>query len=406
MNSKLKACAKKDRPGLVFVCRQISSDANRTQFNRLQFLCDNYSVFIVSLGMVSMDAGKKAEKISVFSENRCLFRALFPIWVMWTAFRHVRTHSNLNCIYSTYEPGTLLLSFIISKLLKMKWIADLWDDPQKFVFNSRINPVRFQHLNVLIKKIEYLLATSILKYADKIIIGVLPQKIIFEFNIEGSRVLSVTNGLNFNCQFPDIEKKWPGPDQELVVFYCGTTDPVRLEGIKQCFTHVLKHVPYLRLVVAGYQIGDGYAWLKKQIKDVDLRMTLEIVGIQPYETILNLIGQSDICICPYPDKLDLGGAYPVKLFDYMIMGKPIVASRLPGIASILTNGEDAFLFEPGDYEKMAECIIRLYEAESLRMGLSSNAKKNAGKFAWRQIHQKINNFIAPLLSNEPVRFCK
>lgn len=398
MSSDGRAYGKTPRPGVIFFCRQISSDANRTQFNRLRFLCENYSVYIVSLGRVSIDAGKKAENISVFPCKRSIFKILFPLWGMWVVFRHVRENPNLNCIYSTYEPGTLLLSFLVSKWLKIKWVADLWDDPEKFVFISRINPVRFQQMNIMIKKIEFLPAKTILKYADKIIAGIVPQKIIWDYGVPAHKVLPVTNGINPDYRFPDVEKKPPDAGREFVVFYCGTADTVRLEGIRQCFASVVKHIPRLRLVVAGSQISGGYDWLKEQVKAVGSNMALDIVGYRSYETILTLIAQSDICICPYPDKLDLGGGYPVKIFDYMIMGKPVVAGRLPGIASIVTHDEDALLFEPGDYEEMAEHIIRLYDSETLRCRLSRNAKKNVKKFDWSLIHEKINDFLTPFLS--------
>jgi glycosyltransferase involved in cell wall biosynthesis len=393
-----RAYGKKNRPGVIFFCRQISSDANRTQFNRLRFLCENYTVSIVSFGRVSIDAGKKADNISVFPYKRNILKILLPLWVLRVVCRQVRKNSDLNCIYSTYEPGTLLMSFLISKWLRIKWVADLWDDPEKFVFISRINPVRFQQMNITIKKIEFLLAKTILKYADRIIIGIVPRKISCDYGVPTHKVLPVTNGINLDYRFPDVEKKPPGPGQDFVIFYCGTADTVRLEGIRQCFASVVKHIPRLRLVVAGPEIRGGYDWLKEQVNAVGNGIALDIVGSRSYERVLTLIAQSDICICPYPDKLDLGAAYPVKIFDYMIMGKPVVASRLPGIASIVTHDEDALLFEPGDYEKMAEHIIRLYDSESLRRHLSRNAKKNVKKFEWSLIHEKINDFLVLFLA--------
>jgi len=83
----------------------------------------------------------------------------------------------------------------------------------------------------------------------------------------------------------------------------------------------------------------------------------------------------------------------VKIFDYMYMGKPVVASRLPGIEKIINHGMDGLLFESENYIQMAEYIIKLWGSHSLRQNLAANARHNVKKFEWGPIHKKIYRFI-------------
>jgi len=379
-----------DQTSMIFFCQQISSDANRTQFNRIRFLSKKYSLFVISNGSVSLEAGRNARKISVYPYKQKILRLFFPIWAIISIVKLLRANPELNRVYSTYEPRTLILSFLITKYFKLKWIADLWDDPEKFLMISKMSGKRFQFLNEIIKKIEFLLVKRVLKHADKIIIGLVSRDIINKYCISKSKVLSVTNGINLDYRFPSVP---PVPLKVFTIFYCGTTDRIRLEGIRPCFRSIFKKIHRIRFVVAGPQIGDGYNWLIKQLKTLDRQVELDIKGTQPYENILNFISESDICICPYPDKLDLAAAYPVKIFDYMIMGKPVVASKLPGIEAVANHLEDAMLFEPGNYEEMAKNIIDLYTSGSLRCRISNNARRNVRKYGWQLIHEQISGFL-------------
>jgi glycosyltransferase involved in cell wall biosynthesis len=66
------------------------------------------------------------------------------------------------------------------------------------------------------------------------------------------------------------------------------------------------------------------------------------------------------------------GSLPLKLFDYMYLGKPIVAAGQESIREVLTNSS-ALFFPPGSYEGLAEQIKILVNNRSLGIDLSVNA---------------------------------
>ncbi|MCP4021536.1 MAG: hypothetical protein GY729_06825, partial [Desulfobacteraceae bacterium] len=133
-------------PKIIFLCHYLSSDANRAQFNRVRFLCRTYPVAIVSSNTVSSEAAKGARAVIRFPFKQKLIQVLFPFWVLWTVFKLSLNHRSIEYIYSTYEPRILILGFVISKLFHLKWIADLWDDPQKIQLNTQIQQARFHGL--------------------------------------------------------------------------------------------------------------------------------------------------------------------------------------------------------------------------------------------------------------------
>ena len=67
--------------------------------------------------------------------------------------------------------------------------------------------------------------------------------------------------------------------------------------------------------------------IKGQLKD-----QLIIIGWQPYEKIPELIAASDICLLPAdPTEKIMQDIVPIKLYEYMAMGKPVITTKLPGV---------------------------------------------------------------------------
>ena len=81
---------------------------------------------------------------------------------------------------------------------------------------------------------------------------------------------------------------------------------------------------------------------------------------------------------------------PTKLFEYMAMGKAIVASRLGQIGEVLDDEETALLIEPGDARQLADAILRLRDSPELRRRLGAAARRAAvEKHTWKQNAQRV-----------------
>ncbi len=67
-----------------------------------------------------------------------------------------------------------------------------------------------------------------------------------------------------------------------------------------------------------------------------------------YEVVPFLINLADICVAPFISKRnEKTGVSPLKIFEYMACGKPVIASRIKGL-EFLEAGRAGRLTEPGD----------------------------------------------------------
>ena len=92
-----------------------------------------------------------------------------------------------------------------------------------------------------------------------------------------------------------------------------------------------------------------------------------------------LLDACDILVAPHVPLADGSEFFgsPTKIFEYMAMGKGIVASRLGQIGEVLSDGETAMMVEPGDVGQLRDAILRMIESRELRERLGARAREVA-----------------------------
>jgi glycosyltransferase involved in cell wall biosynthesis len=104
-----------------------------------------------------------------------------------------------------------------------------------------------------------------------------------------------------------------------------------------------------------------------------------LTGAVDHERVPRLLDACDVLASPHvplEDGSEFFGS-PTKLFEYMAMGKGIVASRLGQIGEVLADGETALLVEPNDARQLSEAIQRLAASSDLRARLGAAARREA-----------------------------
>jgi glycosyltransferase involved in cell wall biosynthesis len=116
------------------------------------------------------------------------------------------------------------------------------------------------------------------------------------------------------------------------------------------------------------------------------------VGHVEHERVPALLDACDILLSPHvplEDGSEFFGS-PTKLFEYMAMGKGIVASRLGQIGEVLVDQETALLTEPGDPRELADAILRLSGSPELRKRLGAAARRAAiAEHTWKHNAQRV-----------------
>lgn len=101
-------------------------------------------------------------------------------------------------------------------------------------------------------------------------------------------------------------------------------------------------------------------------------------GRVPHDEIPELVAAADVGVMPATN--DYGD--PMKLYEYLAAGRPVVAPRQRGIEGAVVDGRNAVLFPPGDVAALAACLTGLRDADR-RSRLAAAAAVDGAGLSWR-----------------------
>ena len=121
---------------------------------------------------------------------------------------------------------------------------------------------------------------------------------------------------------------------------------------------------------------------------------IRIVGQRPHKEIPLYLKAADLLVLPNTGKEAVSRWYtsPVKLFEYMASGRPIVAADLPSIRDVL-NETNAVLVPPDDPEALAKAIMDLCINVDHADRIARQARNDVEQHTWDQRAQTILGFI-------------
>jgi glycosyltransferase involved in cell wall biosynthesis len=117
---------------------------------------------------------------------------------------------------------------------------------------------------------------------------------------------------------------------------------------------------------------------------------IKIIGQRSHSEIPYWLKSADLLILPNSGKEDISKYWtsPLKLFEYMASGTPIIASDLPSIREIL-NDNNAVLVLPDDPEKLSKAIYEMISNGNLCLKTSKQAYQDIKEYTWKNRASKI-----------------
>jgi len=134
---------------------------------------------------------------------------------------------------------------------------------------------------------------------------------------------------------------------------------------------IVRRVPEVRFLL----VGDGVmrrTWAER-ISRQGLSVSFLFTGQVPYPEVPLYIGATELCVAPF--LADRGDASPLKLFDYLACGRPVVASSIPPLHDLLSRAEGIAPVRPEHPEALAKEIIRLLEDQETARRLGEKGRR-------------------------------
>ncbi len=225
--------------------------------------------------------------------------------------------------------------------------------------------------------------------ADKVMaVSNVLRKYLIEIGIPSEKIYVIPNGVDIkrfcsNNKTIEIRNRY-GLDGKTIIGFCGFFKKWHnLEMLLEIINEIKNR--NLNLVL----IGDGpeLESLKKYVQEHVLQDYVIFVGRVSRQEIPEYIDIFDIALLPSITSY----ASPLKIFEYMAMGKAIIAPRMENIEEVLVDSSNALLFAPNNKSELKDAIHKLVSSPELRGKLGNNAKQDIFKkgYLWKNNVERV-----------------
>lgn len=161
------------------------------------------------------------------------------------------------------------------------------------------------------------------------------------------------NLFNLNSDGNEIRKKFEIEKNEILLIFVGWL--YHFSGLKEVALS-LKNLQRndIKLLIIGD--GDAFSDLQKYIEKYNMQNKIIMLGRMPYISVPKYIAAADICILPAYNNKTMRYIVPIKMYEYMAMEKPIIATKLPGIVKEFGFGNGVIYID-----KSIDVISRVIE---------------------------------------------
>lgn len=199
-----------------------------------------------------------------------------------------------------------------------------------------------------------------------------------EYFVQAKKIYTIYNGVDLSLFSPSrkngrsIRKKYGINENDQVLLLLGKTEKAKGMHLSiQAMPKVLQVFPNVKLLIVGK--GPYLKTLETLADKLDVLQNVIFCGFVPNKETPSYYNACDIYLNPTL----LIEACPFVTIEALATGKPVIASRIGAIKSIINDGETGFLIKPGDFRDLAKKTIQLLKDESLIKEMSKKAREKA-----------------------------
>lgn len=197
----------------------------------------------------------------------------------------------------------------------------------------------------------------------------------------------IPNGVDLEKFHPDVPIIKEFKNRQNRILYLGRLD--RRKGLIEllnAYKIVKMEIKDALLIVVGK--GPLEDDCKKLVRELDLSDAVIFKGYAESDLIPSYYASCDVYCSPA-----LGGeSFGIVLLEAMAVGKPVLASKIPGYDRVIRDGYNGLFFDPRNSEDIARKIIRVLKDEELKNSLINNGREFVMGYSWERVAKMIEEF--------------
>jgi len=185
--------------------------------------------------------------------------------------------------------------------------------------------------------------------------------------------------------------------QAFTLIYTGTISPRHhIDLAIEALCMLQEEIPGIRLSIVGE--GPDVTRLRETARRLHVEGRVIFQGLVPLEKIPGLLSASQVGISTYAEDAFSALVLPTKVFEYLMVGIPVVCSRTPTLDKYVDE-RTVFYFKPGDARSFAAQVRLINDNPDLVSEKLSHAQALLAKMNWEREKRLFQEMINGLLTN-------
>jgi glycosyltransferase involved in cell wall biosynthesis len=237
---------------------------------------------------------------------------------------------------------------------------------------------------------------------------------MFEGTAEASRVVIVTGAVDTDVFKPDsasgeeIRRQYSLGDSP-VVGYVGTFQ--EWHGLSELIA-AAQSLLNARGDIKFLMVGPYYKETQEKVAAAGFASSFVFTGPVQYQEVPKFMNASDVLVAPYnPEKIESteqvrkhGLGSPLKVFEYMSVGKPVITTDVRPISDPIENGVTGYLVPPGDSAALAAAVLRvLQHGTEARMIGAAGRESVISNYSWGIVAQQLEDIFQEVMESRAPR---
>jgi len=298
--------------------------------------------------------------------------------------------------------ASLVSGLFVGKILRSRGIPTVFDVPDDLPAAFRVSPRIPDSLQWLSGAASEILFKANIRLATNI--TYITQALQSKYALPGDKSTLLPNGFDMGLftEHPagKMRRKMEIGSDDFVLGFVGTLGQEWVD-FAPIFAAIrgLKHsIPGVKLLIVGN--GKGLNRNKDMAAKYGIADRVLFTGYVAHEQVPSHISCMDVCVIPFTDEALTNHASPIKLFEYMACGRPIISKPSAGVVEVVGEG----VLYAADEEEWTKRIVQLYKDPALRARMGTEGKEFVKRnYSWTRICQQFEAVLleAMLHSEKP-----
>ncbi len=333
----------------------------------------------------TISLGKRRSSLPRYAFEYVVFFVWAFVRVTWLMWRKRYAVIDVNTL-----PDFLIFAPILARMMGATLVLDMHEITPEFYMSK----YGIAADSWLVRLLTFLERASF-NFADRVMTVNEPiQDLLVSRGLPRSKSLVLMNAADENrfrpAEAPSFALR-AMENKPFAMMYHGTL--TRIYGLDiavEAFAMAQREMPDAELWILG--LGPEQEKLRTLAEERGVSSHVKVIGPVPSREVPDWLARADAGILPMRRDVFIDYAFPNKLSEFIVSGRPVLISRLRTMRHYFSEDALAY-FEPNNVEDLARQMVRLYRDRPLRARLAAKASEEYAPIRWDVMKQRYLQLI-------------